>query len=97
MFSTGDSQGTSSAHASKPTASSHPPASESGSPHPSTQPKPQARPLSTPPAPADALREEKIQKLVSLGFDRPSAMQALEAAGGNEDAAASILFGDSMF
>ncbi|MEW5297783.1 MAG: hypothetical protein WDW36_000967 [Sanguina aurantia] len=99
----GDSQATSSAHAAQPTAS-HPPASQHhGSAHPPTQPAPQARPPSTPPAPApapapaDDPKEEKIQKLVSLGFDRPSAMQALEAAGGNEDAAASILFGDSMF
>lgn len=38
--------------------------------------------------------EAKITRLMGLGFDRVQCAQALEAAGGNEDGAASILFGD---
>lgn len=37
--------------------------------------------------------EAKIKALMDLGFDRANCIQALSAAGGNEEAAASILFG----
>ena len=46
-----------------------------------------------PPAPAPgASTESKIAKLVELGFDRAKCAEALEASGGNEEYAASLLF-----
>jgi len=50
---------------------------------------------STVPAPAPApgaSTESKIAKLVELGFDRAKCAEALEASGGNEEYAASLLF-----
>jgi len=50
---------------------------------------------STEPAPAPApgaSTESKIAKLVELGFDRAKCAEALEASGGNEEYAASLLF-----
>jgi DNA damage-inducible protein 1 len=45
------------------------------------------------PAPAPgASTESKIAKLVELGFDRAKCAEALEASGGNEEYAASLLF-----
>jgi DNA damage-inducible protein 1 len=45
------------------------------------------------PAPAPgASTESKIAKLVELGFDREKCAEALEASGGNEEYAASLLF-----
>lgn len=44
-----------------------------------------------PAAPAAAVSEDKVQQLVGLGFDRLEAIQALEAADGDVDAAASFL------
>ena len=45
------------------------------------------------PAPAPgASTEAKIAKLVELGFDRAKCAEALEASGGNEEYAASLLF-----
>ncbi|OAY73829.1 hypothetical protein ACMD2_25321 [Ananas comosus] len=37
--------------------------------------------------------EAKVQKLVELGFDRNSVIQALKLFNGNEDQAAGFLFG----
>lgn len=37
--------------------------------------------------------EEKVARLMGFGFDREQCLNALKAAGGNEDAAGSLLFG----
>ena len=37
--------------------------------------------------------EAKVAKLVELGFDRDKCEEALRASGGNEEYAASLLFG----
>ena len=37
--------------------------------------------------------EEKVARLMGLGFDREQCLNALKATGGNEDAAGSLLFG----
>jgi hypothetical protein len=37
--------------------------------------------------------EAKIQRLMELGFDRATVMQVLSATDGNEEQAASLLFG----
>lgn len=37
--------------------------------------------------------EEKVERLMALGFSRQACLAALQAAQGNEDAAAAILFG----
>ena len=37
--------------------------------------------------------EAKVAKLVELGFDRDKCVEALRASGGNEEYAASLLFG----
>lgn len=42
--------------------------------------------------PATNPSEEKIQKLMALGFGREECQRALQIAGGNEDVAASFLF-----
>ena len=50
-----------------------------------------------PPAAAggvNAALEEKVQRLMGLGFPRDVCMQALRQAGGNEEHAAALLFGD---
>jgi DNA damage-inducible protein 1 len=39
------------------------------------------------------VREADVQQLVGLGFSREMAVGALQAANGNVDAAASMLFG----
>ena len=58
----------------------------SGIPAPSVNASP--APASAPGASTDA----KIAKLVELGFDRAKCAEALEASGGNEEYAASLLF-----
>jgi hypothetical protein len=42
----------------------------------------------------DAALEEKVQRLVGLGFPRDQCLQALRETGGNEEHAAAVLFGD---
>jgi DNA damage-inducible protein 1 len=37
--------------------------------------------------------EAKVAKLAELGFDRAKCLEALQASGGNEEYAASLLFG----
>lgn len=47
-------------------------------------------------APATAAADpEKVARLAALGFDAEAASRALLSAGGNEELAASMLFGDS--
>lgn len=43
---------------------------------------------------ASTPNDTDVQKLVEMGFERPEAIAALEAMGGNVDAAAGLLFGD---
>ena len=55
-----------------------------------------AAPTATPAAPSPASTtgdvEGKVAKLMELGFDRAKCVEALEASGGNEEYAASLLF-----
>ena len=37
--------------------------------------------------------EDKIERLIALGFPRVAAVEALAACGGNEEYAAGVLFG----
>lgn len=48
---------------------------------------------SNPPAAAAVVDESKVAQLMGLGFSRDVAVGALQAMGGNVDAAASMLFG----
>ena len=56
-------------------------------PAPTNQPPAQAAPPAT-----NAQLEEKVAKLMGLGFDRNQCLVALRAANGNEELAASLLF-----
>lgn len=47
------------------------------------------------PAAAAAADPEKVARLAALGFDPEAASRALLSAGGNEELAASMLFGDA--
>ncbi|GAA5974133.1 hypothetical protein JCM11641_003456 [Rhodosporidiobolus odoratus] len=63
---------------------------KSASPPPSA---PSATPASAPvPSTSSGFSEEQIGALVSLGADRQTAIRLLEAAGGNAEVAASLLF-----
>lgn len=66
------------------TAATAPP---STAPAPTNQPTVQAAPPAT-----NAQLEEKVSKLMGLGFDRNQCLVALRAANGNEELAASLLF-----
>ena len=48
-----------------------------------------------PPSAAPAADPEKVARLAALGFDPEAASRALLSAGGNEELAASMLFGDA--
>jgi DNA damage-inducible protein 1 len=75
-----------------------PPTAGAGSPHPQGQaqqararpPRPQGQP--PPAAAAAAFPEESVRMLMGMGASRVEAVQALEAAGGNVELAAGILF-----
>lgn len=54
---------------------------------------PAAPAVTTVPAAAPAGQEEKVLRLMGLGFPRQQAVAALEMCGGNEELAASMLFG----
>lgn len=43
--------------------------------------------------PQDVQNEGKVQRLIELGFDRATVLQALSLFNGNEEQAASYLFG----
>ncbi|KAG8058416.1 hypothetical protein GUJ93_ZPchr0002g25298 [Zizania palustris] len=58
---------------------------------PSLTPSPGGAPAANPPQGGDF--EAKVTKLVELGFDRPSVIQALKLFNGNEEQAAAFLFG----
>ena len=66
------------------TAATAPP---STAPAPTNQPPSQAAPPAT-----NAQLEEKVSKLMGLGFDRNQCLVALRVANGNEELAASLLF-----
>jgi len=55
-----------------------------------------AHPPAAPPAPAAPPVDPKVERLMALGFPRDHCEAALRATGGNEDMAASLLFGDQM-
>jgi len=63
--------------------------SGAGAPAPTPAPTPAAAPAPAAGNPAEA----GVAKLVELGFSREAAVQALQAAGGNVDMAAAMLFG----
>lgn len=48
-----------------------------------------------PTAAAPQVNEQAVSKLTELGFSREESIQALQACGGNADAAASMLFSGS--
>jgi cyclin-dependent kinase len=51
--------------------------------------------IPVPPQPSSEFRQDaQVQRLVEMGFDRADAVAALEAMGGDVDAAAGLLFGD---
>ena len=54
-----------------------------------------AAPPAAPAAAAAAADPEKVARLAALGFDPEAASRALLSAGGNEELAASMLFGDA--
>jgi DNA damage-inducible protein 1 len=45
----------------------------------------------------EALNDSKVQRLMELGFDQATVTQALSLFNGNEDQAASYLFGGFNF
>lgn len=56
---------------------------------------PAAGAAAPPAAPGAAADPEKVARLAALGFDPEAASRALLSAGGNEELAASMLFGDA--
>ncbi|KXZ47554.1 hypothetical protein GPECTOR_34g713 [Gonium pectorale] len=67
-----------------------PAAQPAAAPRPAAQPAPQVPPSTAGSVAAD--NEAKIAQLMALGADRNTAVQALHAAGGNVDMAASFMF-----
>ena len=73
-------------------------ATSAETPAPPSSAPPSSAPASTSSAPAAAASgsapdEGKIERLMSLGFNRKQVVEALEATGGNEEFAGSLLFG----
>lgn len=72
---------------------SNPPSTSGPTPSGSQPPAPQPAPPSAPPVPARrTFPEADIEKLLALGCDRQSAINALEATDGNVEYAAGLLF-----
>ncbi|TMW56320.1 hypothetical protein Poli38472_006330 [Pythium oligandrum] len=68
------------------------PVPSAASPAPAPAPAPVASPSPSAPGAADDSREQKIEQLVALGFERQRAITALDTTNGNVDLAAGLLF-----